>query len=198
MVRKGNFTPNLKGRWRARHNSNVWPPPSGVALYPAELRAHLTFSLVPPTSAGSTDSAFTIQSHITVAGRLRPAIRCSAPVLRKLLTRRLRENFSEFGSVRRTTQATVFTNLSSVTHNETPLTSAFGGQRSIQLSYGRFRRLGRPSPLLADLEGKRNPLDERSLEEIRAHDARRRSRQGRRRRRIPAPAFASGRGSPPA
>jgi hypothetical protein len=41
----------------------------------------------PTDLSGSTDSAFTNQPHITVARRLRPAIRCSAPVLRKLLTR---------------------------------------------------------------------------------------------------------------
>jgi hypothetical protein len=56
-----------------------------------------------------------------VAGRLRPGIRCSAPVLRKLLTRCLRGNFPGFGGVRGTSQATVLTNLSSVTHSRNTL-----------------------------------------------------------------------------
>jgi hypothetical protein len=75
----------------------------------------------PTDLRGSTDSAFTNQSHIADDGRLRPASRCSAPVLRKLLTRCLRENFSGFCGVRRITQATVFKNLSSVTQSRNTL-----------------------------------------------------------------------------
>ncbi len=93
------------GGWRSIQLSygciSIWPSPT-------DLR-------------GSTDSAFTNQSHIAVDGRLRPATRCSAPVLRKLLTRCLRENFSGFCGVRRITQATVFTNLSSVTQSRNTL-----------------------------------------------------------------------------
>jgi hypothetical protein len=136
-----------------------------VALYPAELRAHFT-SLNPIDPRRSTDSVtFDRACHckrLTRRVGARCATRLFAAALRNLLTRCLRdayaENFPDLAACRQTLNLRNFSAFFLFLPNERPLTSAFGGQRSIQLSYGRLSAYALLKPLHYSARSRNFPL----------------------------------------